>query len=81
MRHAGIVDEDRHRAEALLRHIESCRHRRAIADVGLGRDRFAAGFLDPGFQRREAIGPPRHQHDRSAVFGQHFGETDAKAAR
>ena len=40
--HAGIVDEDGHRAESLFGGIERRPHRGTVAHVGLGRDGFAA---------------------------------------
>ena len=56
-------------------------HRRAVAHIGLDRERTAARLLDPRFERREPIGPPRHQRDRSAVLRQNFGEAHAEPAR
>ncbi len=81
MRHAGIVDEDRHRAERLLGRIERVAHRRAITHIGLDRNGFAAHFFNLRRERFQAIGPPRHERHRRAVFGQAFGEAYAEPAR
>ena len=80
MRDAGIVDENRHGAEGFLRGIKGARHRRAVGDIGLDSDRFAALAFDLVFERLEAVGPPRHQRDGGAVVGQRFGELRAEPA-
>jgi hypothetical protein len=78
--HPGIVDQDGDGAEFLLGGIESRRHRRAVAHVGLDGKRAATGFFNPRFEAREPVGAARHQHHRGAVLGQAFGKTHAEPA-
>ena len=81
MRDAGIVDEDRHRAEGLLRGVEGACHGRAVSDVGFDRNRLAALSFDLVLERLEPVRPPRHQRNRRAIIGKRLRELHAEAAR
>src|SRR6516162_6296966 len=80
VRDAGIVDEDRHRAEGLLGGVEGAGRGMPVAYIGGYGDCLSTGFGDLRLQRGEPLGAPRHQHDRRAVVRQHLGEVRAKPA-
>jgi hypothetical protein len=53
----------------------------ALADVGLDRQRGAAGVGDLGAQLLQPVGTPRHQGHRGAALGEGAGRRLADAAR
>ena len=81
VRDAGVVDQNGDGAERLLGLVEGARHGLAVEHIGLDRDGPAAGGFDARLDGGEPIGAARHQRDRGAILGQHFGETHAQPAR